>query len=62
VAGGRWIWNVFADQAGVLAVPIVPALQVAAVVIGGLLISLAVAARPARTASRVKPALVLRAE
>lgn len=59
---GRWSWTFFADRLGALAVPVIPATQVVAIVAGGLLIALGVAAGPARAASRVKPAVIFRVE
>ncbi|MFN2607105.1 MAG: FtsX-like permease family protein [Acidimicrobiales bacterium] len=62
VLAGRWSWNLFAEQIGALAVAVVPALELGAVVVGAVVIGLAVAAGPARAASRVRPALIFRAE
>lgn len=62
VVAGRWSWNIFSDWIGTLPVTIVSPPQVLAVVAGALLAGLMVAAWPAQRASRVKPAVLLRAE
>lgn len=59
---GRWSWNLFADWIGALAVTIVSAPHVLAVVAGALFAGLMAAAWPAHRASRVRPAVILRAE
>lgn len=62
IAAGRWSWNLFAQWIGAFAVTTVPLPQVMAVVASALVAGLVVAARPAQTASRVKPAVLLRVE
>ena len=58
VVVGRWSWRLFADQIGTFAVPIIPFVQITAVVAATIVVALAVAAGPARAASRVKPAII----
>jgi hypothetical protein len=58
---GRWLWTLFADQIGIPASPVVPALiwiVVPVVVVAANLIG----ALPAYAAARTKPAVVLRTE
>lgn len=62
VALGRLAWRAFASQLGVAAGPVVPVWVLAATVVGGCVVALLAAALPARTASRVDPATVLRSE
>ena len=62
VALGRLAWRAFADQLGVAAGPVVPVWWVVATVAGGFVVALLAAAVPARAASRVDPATILRSE
>lgn len=62
VALGRLAWRAFAGQLGVAAGPVVPVWWVVATVAGGFVVALLAAAVPARVASRVDPATVLRSE
>jgi len=62
VAVGRWLWAWFASQQGVVAVARVPFSAVALVVPATIVLANLVAALPARAASLIKPALVLRTE
>ena len=62
VATGRLAWRAFADQLGVAAGPVVPVGWVVATVAGGFVVALLAAAVPARAASRVDPATILRSE
>jgi hypothetical protein len=62
VAAGRWAWNLFADELGVVPEPVTPGLLLLLVVPGAVLVATLVAAIPAGIASRTRPALVLRAE
>ncbi|MFY9588551.1 MAG: FtsX-like permease family protein [Actinomycetota bacterium] len=59
---GRWTWRVIARYAGFAAVPIVPALQIVIVIVSALAAAILLAALPARSAARTRPALVLRTE
>ncbi|HEX2064668.1 MAG TPA: FtsX-like permease family protein [Acidimicrobiales bacterium] len=61
-AAGRWSWELFADQLGIVPEPIVPVTTVLLTVPAALLVANAVAALPARAAGRTRPALVLRSE
>jgi hypothetical protein len=62
IAIGRWAWGLVADSLGSPAPPVVPVLVVALVAPLTLLVAVAVAAGPARSAADTGPALVLRSE
>ena len=62
VAAGRWGWRVFADQLGIVFVPVVPVAIVAVVVPAALLLANLVAAVPGYFAARTPAAAVLRSE
>ncbi|MGH2795365.1 MAG: FtsX-like permease family protein, partial [Actinomycetota bacterium] len=62
IALGRWTWRLLADQISVVPHAQVPGLIVLAIVPGAILIANVIAAIPGRTASRLQPATVLRAE
>jgi len=62
IAVGRWSWGRFADQLGVLSVPVVPWLAILIAVPAALLIGNIIAALPGRSAARTHAALVLRNE
>jgi putative ABC transport system permease protein len=62
IALGRWSWATLAGQLGAVVAPRTPAMAVAAVSLATVLISNAIAAFPARSAARTRPALVLRTE
>jgi ABC-type lipoprotein release transport system permease subunit len=62
MATGRWTWNLFADELGVVPEPVTPIALVVLVVPAALLLANVVAAAPARVAARTRPALALRAE
>ncbi|HET6875194.1 MAG TPA: FtsX-like permease family protein [Acidimicrobiales bacterium] len=61
VALGRWLWSLFAHQIGVPPSPVVPILALG-VIPGVLLVANLIAALPARSAARTRPAVVLRSE
>jgi len=58
---GRWVWNLFADQLGVVPEAVTP-LPLLLIVPGAILLANLVAIVPARVAAKTPPALVLRAE
>ncbi|MGH8986034.1 MAG: FtsX-like permease family protein [Acidimicrobiia bacterium] len=59
----RWGWTIFANQLGVVAEPVVPfPWGVMAVALGALVLALAVAVLPGRSAARTQPAFALRSE
>ena len=62
VAGGRWIWQEFADRIGVAPAPRVPVLLLALAVPVALVVANVLAAGPGWVAGRLKPAPVLRTE
>jgi hypothetical protein len=59
---GRWAWNLFAEDLGVVPEPVTPLWPVLLVVPATILLANLVAALPGRMAARTQPALVLRAE
>jgi len=62
IAAGRWIWTLFADELGVVAVSRVPWLAIALLIPGAVLVANLVATAPAAAAARTRPAMVLRSE
>jgi hypothetical protein len=62
VALGRWLWILFADQIHAVPDPTVPALSVAFVALGAIVLANVIAVLPGRVASRTPAALILRAE
>jgi MacB-like periplasmic core domain/FtsX-like permease family len=62
VAVGRWLWAILANGLGVVSSPIVPVLAVSIAAPVALVAAGLVAALPARSAARTKPAIVLRSE
>ena len=62
IAGGRLAWGAFTGQLGIVPVTVIPAGWVAALAAAVIALSVAVAAVPARSAARARPAAVLRAE
>ena len=62
IALGRWGWNAFAEQVGVVPEPVTPALFALLLVPVGILFANIIAAVPARIAGRLRPAPVLRTE
>jgi putative ABC transport system permease protein len=59
---GRFAWNVFAEDLGVVPEAVTPIGLTALVVPATIVLANLIAALPARTAARTEPALVLRAE
>ena len=59
---GRLAWQIFAGQLGIPPVPDIPLLSLAIMVAGALVLAVAVAAIPGRSATRARPAEVLRVE
>lgn len=62
IALGRKLWQLFAREIHAVPAPTVPAASVALIAVGALVLANIVAALPARTAARTRPALMLRAE
>ena len=62
IAVGRVLWRVFATNFGVVPVPVVPLLTLAALAVGVLAAANVLAAVPALTAARSHPGPLLRAE
>ena len=62
VALGRFIWNRFAEDLGVVPEPIVPAGSTLLIIPATLLLATLIAAIPGRMAARTQPAFALRAE
>jgi hypothetical protein len=59
---GRFLWQAFATELGVLTSVSIPVQWVVATAVGALVVALAAAAFPARVAARIAPAKALRAE
>ncbi len=59
---GRLAWRIFVGQLGIPPVVVIPLLSLAIMVAGALTLAIAVAAAPGRSATRTRPAEVLRAE
>ena len=59
---GRWSWTLFASSLGVPDVTVIPVLLVLLVVPAAWFLAVVVAAVPGRSAARISPAAVLRAE
>ncbi|MEO7557324.1 MAG: ABC transporter permease, partial [Acidimicrobiales bacterium] len=59
---GRWLWIIFARQLDVVPRPEVPTTAMALLVLAALVVTNLVALVPARTARRVRPAVVLRSD
>lgn len=62
IAAGRTLWDRFAQELHVVPRPSVPFVELALVVVGGLVVANLVAAWPGRMASRTRAAVALRAE
>jgi ABC-type lipoprotein release transport system permease subunit len=62
IAAGRLLWNVFADSLGVVPEPVVSVGGTLLLVPAVLIVSNLIAAFPARSAGRTRPATVLRTE
>jgi ABC-type antimicrobial peptide transport system permease subunit len=62
IAVGRLVWRVFANNLGVVPVPVVIVWVIAAVAFGTVLIANVLAIGPALVASRSHPAILLKAE
>ena len=62
IAIGRLVWRAFADNLGVVAVPVVAVWVLAAVALGTLVVANLLAIGPAIVAARTRPAALLRSE
>jgi ABC-type antimicrobial peptide transport system permease subunit len=62
IAVGRWLWSRFADDLGIVSVPVVPTAAVVLTAVVALVIANLIAAVPATLAARTRPAVVLRSE
>jgi hypothetical protein len=62
IAAGRWSWALVAAGLGVVDSPVVPALLIAATILGGALLANLLASVPAAVASRLRPAAIQRSE
>jgi hypothetical protein len=62
IVAGRFVWQVFASELGVVTRVSVPAWLVLATFAGALVVALVAAAVPARVAARIAPAVALRTE
>jgi len=59
---GRWAWNVFAENLGVVPEPVVPVSAALLLIPATLIIANLIAVLPGVSAGRTKPSIVLRAE
>ena len=62
IAAGRWAWLLVNQGLGSLAGPVTPTVSLLAAILATLMVANLVAAVPARSAARTRPAMVLRAE
>jgi predicted lysophospholipase L1 biosynthesis ABC-type transport system permease subunit len=62
VAAGRWAWYLVASGIGSVSPATVPAIAIAVIVPGTLLVANGIATAPAWSAARIPPAVVLRSE
>jgi predicted lysophospholipase L1 biosynthesis ABC-type transport system permease subunit len=62
IAAGRWTWNAFANNLGIVPSPTIPLAAVLFAIPATLLLANLIAYLPGRTAGRVKAAAVLRTE
>jgi hypothetical protein len=62
IAAGRWAWAMLAAELGVIEVWRLPAIALAGVVAGALVLAIVIAALPGRAAAATEPATVLRSE
>jgi hypothetical protein len=62
VAAGRWAWSLVADGLGIAPEPVTPLLAVALAVPAVVVLANLAAFLPARAATRIRPAVALRAE
>jgi ABC-type lipoprotein release transport system permease subunit len=62
IAIGRWGWNIFSEQIGVVPEPVTPVVFALLLIPIALLFANLVAALPARSAGKLRPAPVLRTE
>ena len=62
IAAGRLVWDAFASNLGVVAVPVVTAWVVAAIAVGTLVVANILAVGPALVASRTSAASLLKSE
>ena len=62
VVAGRGLWQLFANQLHVVSEPTVPAITIALVAAGAIVLANVVAAIPGRQAARTRTAVLLRAE
>ena len=62
LVAGRAVWGLFAEEIGVVSVPVMPALTLLGVAVGVLIVGNLVGLAPASRAARVSPATTLRSE
>jgi ABC-type lipoprotein release transport system permease subunit len=62
IAAGRWLWDLFARDIGVIPYPTVPAGSIVVVAAGAIVLALVVSVLPGRSAARTPTATILRAE
>jgi len=62
VLSGRWFWNIFARNIGVVPRPIIPVVPIVLMILGAFLLANIVAFIPGFIAARTKPASLFRAD
>jgi ABC-type antimicrobial peptide transport system permease subunit len=62
IVAGRWTWTRFADDLGIVAVPVVPVVPLVVTALLALVAANLIAAAPAAIAARTRPATVFRTE
>ncbi len=62
IAGGRWLWLLFARELSAVPDPVIPAASIALAALAALILANLVAAIPGHAAARTRAALVLRSE
>lgn len=62
IAGGRWLWRIFAEHLAVVPEPVVPVAALGLGIPAALVLANLVAGLPGRAAGRMRPGLALRTE
>ena len=62
VLAGRWLWNVFARNIGVVPRPVIPVVPIVLMILGAFVLANIVAFIPGFIAARTKPAALFRAD
>jgi hypothetical protein len=62
VLAGRWLWNIFAHNIGVVPRPVIPVVPIILMIVGAFVLANIVAFIPGFIAARTKPASLFRAD